>query len=139
MHVIEIQKGELVSEISRQAKELGILNGAIVSLIGAADSFVVSTMPAKDPTVDNIAEYDMTGEMTSTGEIVDGKPHVHVVMGVEGDRGVTGHLHSAQNQPLVRPCLCDARQLNLSPPCHSPARAPALIRYVPLLRVDQML
>ncbi|WP_344922601.1 hypothetical protein [Streptosporangium oxazolinicum] len=31
-----------------------------------------------------------------TGEIVDGKPHVHVVMGVEGDRGVTGHLHSAQ-------------------------------------------
>ncbi|MEV4524891.1 DUF296 domain-containing protein [Streptosporangium sp. NPDC049304] len=96
MHVIEIQEGELVTEISRQAKELGILNGAIVSLIGAADSFVVSTMPAKDPTADNVTEYDMTGEMTGTGEIVDGKPHVHVVMGVEGDRGVTGHLHSAQ-------------------------------------------
>ncbi|GAA4207226.1 hypothetical protein GCM10022252_70580 [Streptosporangium oxazolinicum] len=59
-------------------------------MIGAADSFAVSTMPAKDPTADNITEYAMTGE------IVDGKPHVHVVMGVEGDRGVTGHLHSAQ-------------------------------------------
>ncbi|MER6172087.1 DUF296 domain-containing protein [Streptosporangium sp. NPDC001681] len=96
MHMIEIQEGELVSEIARQAKDLGILNGAIVSLIGAVDSFTVSTMPVNDPTADNITRYDMTGEMTGTGEIVDGMPHVHVVMGVEGDRGITGHLHSAQ-------------------------------------------
>lgn len=34
--------------------------------------------------------------MTATGEIVDGKPHIHAVMAVEGDRGITGHLHRAQ-------------------------------------------
>jgi uncharacterized protein len=25
-----------------------------------------------------------------------GKPHIHAVMAVEGDRGITGHLHRAQ-------------------------------------------
>jgi predicted DNA-binding protein with PD1-like motif len=34
--------------------------------------------------------------MTATGEIVDGKPHIHAVMAVQGDRTIGGHLHSAQ-------------------------------------------
>ena len=34
--------------------------------------------------------------MTATGEIVGGKPHVHAVLAVEGDRAIAGHLHSAQ-------------------------------------------
>ena len=38
----------------------------------------------------------ITCDMTATGEIVDGRPHVHAVMAVEGDRAISGHLHRAQ-------------------------------------------
>jgi hypothetical protein len=33
--------------------------------------------------------------MTATGEIVDGKPHIHAVMAVQGDRTIGGHLYKA--------------------------------------------
>ncbi len=95
MHVIEVKAGELLTEIERRAEELGITNAAIVTLIGAADDFTVSTMPAADATNDDITAYDLPAEITATGEIVDGKPHVHAVMAVEGDRAVAGHLHRA--------------------------------------------
>jgi predicted DNA-binding protein with PD1-like motif len=94
--VIEVRDGELIEGIAGQAKEAGITDAAIVTLIGAADSFTVSTMPAGDATADVITDYDLPAEMTATGEIVDGVPHVHAVMAVEGDRGVAGHLHRAQ-------------------------------------------
>ena len=96
MHVIEVRDGELLDGITRQAKQLGITDAAIVTLIGAADSFTVSTMPAGDAATDVITDYALPAEMTATGEIVDGLPHVHAVMAVEGDRAVAGHLHRAQ-------------------------------------------
>ena len=74
---------------------LTVRNAAIVTLIGAADSFTVSTMPAADATADTITDYDLPAEMTATGEIVDGVVHVHAAMAVEGDRAVAGHLHRA--------------------------------------------
>ena len=95
MIVFEIKNGELLTGIEEQAATAGIKSGAIVSLIGAVDSFTVSTMPAADATKDVLTDYAMPAEMTGTGEIVDGKPHVHVVMAVEGDRAVSGHLHRA--------------------------------------------
>jgi predicted DNA-binding protein with PD1-like motif len=33
--------------------------------------------------------------MTGTGEIRNGFVHLHVVIGVEGDRAIAGHLHEA--------------------------------------------
>ncbi len=96
MFVIEVRDGELLSAIEQAARERGIANAAIVTLIGAVDSFTVSTMPAEDATKDIITDYGQPAEMTATGEIVDGKPHIHAVMAVEGDRGITGHLHRAQ-------------------------------------------
>lgn len=95
MHVITIENDELLESITRRAKELGISNAAIVSLIGAADSFTISTMPASDSTSDTITDYDLPAEMTATGEIIGGVAHVHAVMAVEGDRAVAGHLHRA--------------------------------------------
>lgn len=95
MYVIEIKNAELLETVGRRAKELGITNGAIVSLIGAADSFTMSTMPANDPASDDITDYDLPAEMHGTGEIVDGAVHVHATMAVEGDKGVAGHLHRA--------------------------------------------
>lgn len=95
MIVFEIKNGELLTGIEQQAAAAGIKAGAIVSLIGAVDGFTVSTMPADDATKDVLTDYALPAEMTGTGEIVDGKPHVHVVMAVEGDRAVAGHLHRA--------------------------------------------
>lgn len=95
MIVFEVKNGELLAEIEQQAAAAGIKAGAIVSLIGAVDAFTVSTMPAADATGDVLTDYALPAEMTGTGEIIDGKPHVHVVMAVEGDRAVSGHLHRA--------------------------------------------
>lgn len=96
MHVFEVRDGELVASIAHQAKEAGIASAAIVSLIGAVDSFTVSTMPKDDPSKDILTDYNMPAEMSGTGEIVDGVVHVHAVMAVEGDRAISGHLHRAQ-------------------------------------------
>jgi hypothetical protein len=48
LYVIEVRNDELMESLTRQVKERGITHGAIVSLIGAVDSFTVSTMPANE-------------------------------------------------------------------------------------------
>lgn len=96
MHVIEVRNSELLETITQRAKELGVTNAAIVSLIGGVDSFTVSTMPATDATADIITDYDQPAEMHGAGEIADGQVHIHATMAVEGDRGVSGHVHRAQ-------------------------------------------
>jgi hypothetical protein len=53
-------------------------------------------MPADDATKDVITDYDLTAETTAAGEIVDGRPRIHAVMAVEGDRAISGHVHRAQ-------------------------------------------
>lgn len=96
MHVIEVHDDELVAAVARRAGELGVTDGAIVSLIGAVDSFTVSTMPAGDPSRDVVTSYELPAELSGTGEIVDGTVHLHAVLAVAGDRAVSGHLHRAQ-------------------------------------------
>lgn len=94
--VFEIADGELMESISRQAKERGVTNAAIVSLIGGVDSFTISTMPADDATKDIVTSYSLPAEMHGSGEIRDGVVHVHATLAVEGDRAVAGHVHRAQ-------------------------------------------
>ena len=96
MLVIEIRDGELLDSIEQSARERGITNAAIVTLIGAVDSFRISTMPADDATKDIITDYDLPAEMSGTGDVVEGKVHIHATMAVEGDRAISGHLHRAQ-------------------------------------------
>ena len=101
MHVIEVREGDLIEEITRQAKELGIKDAAIVSLIGAADFFTVSAMPRDDATRDALRPTaTFPGEMTGGGEIVNGKPHVHAMFAIDGDeinggKVIGGHVHNA--------------------------------------------
>jgi hypothetical protein len=47
------------------------------ALIGAVDGFTVSPNPASDPAAHTYSHYPLPAEMTATGEIVDGKPHIH--------------------------------------------------------------
>jgi uncharacterized protein len=94
--VIEVRNAELMETVAREARRLDIANGAIVSLIGAVDSFTISTMPKHDATKDVITDYSLPAEMTGTGEITGGTVHIHAVMAVEGDQAVAGHLHRAE-------------------------------------------
>ncbi len=96
MFVVSVAKGqEVIETIERETREHGISNGAIVSLIGAIESCCVSVMPKGDPSADILTDYEQPFEMSGTGEIKDGKVHVHCVMGGE-DGTVSGHLHWAK-------------------------------------------
>jgi predicted DNA-binding protein with PD1-like motif len=95
MYVLEVRNAELIESLTKQAAAQGITYAAIVALIGAIDSFTVSTNPAGDATAHTYSSYPLPAEMTATGEIVDGKPHIHAVMAVQGDRTIGGHLHQA--------------------------------------------
>jgi hypothetical protein len=52
MITLEVQHGELVEGLTKQAADAGITHGAIVSMSGAVNSFALSTMPAYDATKD---------------------------------------------------------------------------------------
>ena len=97
MQLISVQPGEEVMDsLSKQLKEHGITNGAVVSLIGAIDACAISNMPAGNAREDIVTEYRQLFELSGTGEVKDGVLHLHVVLGREGDTALTGHLHWAQ-------------------------------------------
>jgi len=97
MQLISVQPGEEVTDsLSKQLKEHGITNGAVVSLIGAIDACAISNMPAGNAREDIVTEYRQPFELSGTGEVKDGVLHLHVVLGREGDTALTGHLHWAQ-------------------------------------------
>jgi uncharacterized protein len=96
MLVFEIYDGDLLDGIERAAREKGIKDAAIVTLIGSVGSFSLLAMSADDETTDIETDYQDPAEMNGSGEIVDGKAHIHAVMALEGDRIVGGHVHRAR-------------------------------------------
>ncbi|MEU2031326.1 PCC domain-containing protein [Nocardia amamiensis] len=96
MLIFEVNDGEMMESFAAQARSAGITNAAIVSLIGGVDAFAVSTMPAHDAGQDVISGYRIPAEMHGSGEIKDGKVHLHATFAVQGDRAVAGHVHSAE-------------------------------------------
>lgn len=112
MHLVSVASGEEVIEtLNRKLDELGITNGAIVSLIGAVEACAISTMPKDDPGKDHVTEYTQPLELSGTGEIKDGKVHIHVVCGAEGNHTISGHLHWA----TVKTFFVNAYVLPLAP------------------------
>ena len=93
--MFEVESGEMIKSFEGQANSAGIRDGAIVSLIGGVDEFTISTMPAGDATTDIASTYRIPGEMHGSGEIRDGKFHVHATFAIQGDRAFAGHVHSA--------------------------------------------
>jgi predicted DNA-binding protein with PD1-like motif len=57
--VFEVRNAELIKSLTEQAAERGITYAAIVALIGAVDSFTVSTNPAGDATAHTITSYPL--------------------------------------------------------------------------------
>jgi uncharacterized protein len=90
---IEITKGEeIIEKVSKIIKEKKITNASL-SLIGAVDACCISTMPKNDANKDILTEYHEPLELSGTGEITDGKPHIHVTLGREDTSAFFGHLH----------------------------------------------
>ena len=52
-------------------------------------------MPRADARRDTLREYREPFELTGTGEIKDGKPHIHCVLGTSDGGALAGHLHWA--------------------------------------------
>jgi predicted DNA-binding protein with PD1-like motif len=96
MFVVIVKSGEEVIEtISKAMEDRGVKDAAIASLVGAIDYCALSNMPANDAHSDIITEYKQPLEMSGTGEVRDGKPHVHCVVSGEGNSAIGGHLHRA--------------------------------------------
>jgi len=101
MKVFTVHEGEeLIASLRRQAAEHGVVNGAVVSLVGGVDEGDIS-MPAKDGT-DVKSEFSQQFELTGTGEIVDGKIHVHAALGRDEGGPLVGHLLRARVNPVAR-------------------------------------
>ena len=99
MIVISVRPGqEVIETVASELSRLGVESGAIVSLVGAIDSCCISNMPRDDAKSDILTEYKQPFEMAGTGEVKDGKPHIHCILGREGDTALAGHLHWAQVQ-----------------------------------------
>lgn len=87
---------EVIETLTKQAAELGLQNGAIVSLIGAIDSCCISNMPSNDAMSDILTNYARPFELSGSGEIIDGRVHLHVTLSGEGEDTLHGHLHWAK-------------------------------------------
>jgi predicted DNA-binding protein with PD1-like motif len=84
---------EVLEVLEQECARRRITSGAIVSVIGAVDACGLSTMPKDDPRRDLLTEYTEPLELAGTGEIRAGKPHIHCVLGREGNAALAGHLH----------------------------------------------
>jgi predicted DNA-binding protein with PD1-like motif len=95
--LISVQPGEEVLEsLRRQLADLGVIEGAVASLIGAIDACGISNMATNDHRNDLVTELKQPLELSGTGEIKDGKPHIHCVVSGEGNAALGGHLHWAR-------------------------------------------
>jgi predicted DNA-binding protein with PD1-like motif len=87
---------EVLDVVTKRLSDQGIRRGAIVSVIGAVDECRISNMPVDDASKDVITDYAQPFELSGTGEVDEGKPHIHCVLGTEGNQTYSGHLHAAK-------------------------------------------
>jgi hypothetical protein len=93
----KIQQGqEVMTVLKEEFQKRNLKDGAIVSVIGAVDECCISNMPKKDAKKDILNEYKQPFELSGTGEIRDGEPHIHCTLSKEGDEVLHGHLHWAK-------------------------------------------
>ena len=94
---IQVKPGEeVIEKVTKILKENNIQEGSIVSVIGAVDECQISTMPKNDAKQDILTNYNEPLEMSGTGEVHEGKPHIHAVLGRKGNIAIFGHLHFAK-------------------------------------------
>lgn len=94
---LEINPGEEVMEtLEKKFNELKINGNGSMTLIGATDECAIHTMLQKDPRQNTLQTIKHPAELHGTGEIREGKPHIHCTLGVKDGKSITGHLHWAK-------------------------------------------
>jgi uncharacterized protein len=92
--VIQVNKDqEVLRTVQEEVDKLG-LGSAVITLIGAVDEAEVSVMAKDNESVDYVRRYLQPMELSGTGEVTEGKPHLHVTLAGE-DITAAGHLHRA--------------------------------------------
>ncbi len=93
----KVEKGqEVMKTLEESFKKHNLKEGAIVSVIGAVDECCISNMPKEDAMKDILTEYKEPFELSGTGEIKEGKPHIHCTLSRKDDVALHGHLHWAK-------------------------------------------
>lgn len=82
---------EIIDKVTKTVIEKNITSGSL-TLIGAVDSCCISSMPTDDAKKDIIQEFHEPLEVSGTGEIQNGKAHIHIVLGREDKTALSGHL-----------------------------------------------
>jgi predicted DNA-binding protein with PD1-like motif len=92
--LVQVNRGEEVLETLQRAVTERDVTSAAITLIGAVKGCTVSVMPKGDESEDILTDYAEPFEITGTGEVAEGRVHLHVSAGGEGQT-VVGHLHRA--------------------------------------------
>ena len=93
-HVVHVNRGqEVLQTVQEEVDKLG-LGSAVITLIGAVSEAAVSVMAKDDESIDHLRRYAQPMELSGTGEVVNGKVHLHVTLAGE-DITAGGHLHRA--------------------------------------------
>lgn len=93
---IEVKQGERVIEkVQAAVRQWNIKNAAIVSVIGAVKTCTISNMHPENSAEDFVNTYKEQLELSGSGEVIDGKVHIHCVVSRSGAEALAGHLQDA--------------------------------------------
>lgn len=93
LHKIHVESGqEVIHTITEYCKEKNIKNAAIVSIIGALDKGRVMSSSKVDAKTDIFKDFNEPLELSGTGEITNGTPHIHCTLGRVDGTVLMGHL-----------------------------------------------
>jgi len=87
---------EVIAVLKEEFEKRGLKDGAIVSVIGAVDECCISNMPQHNAKEDILSEFHQPLELSGTGEIRDGEPHIHCTISGENNETHHGHLQWAK-------------------------------------------
>jgi uncharacterized protein len=93
-HVVRVFKDQEVLQVVQEAADQLQVGNAVITLIGAVSEAEISVMAKDDESVDYLRRYSQPMELSGTGEVTEGRVHLHVTLAGE-DITAAGHLHRA--------------------------------------------
>jgi predicted DNA-binding protein with PD1-like motif len=93
-HVVQVGKDQDVLQVLQADVDQLNVGSAVITAIGAVNEAEISVMAKDDERVDHLRRYSQPMELSGTGEVVEGKVHLHVTLAGE-DITAAGHLHRA--------------------------------------------
>jgi predicted DNA-binding protein with PD1-like motif len=91
---VQVNKDQEVLQVVQEHTDQLGLTSAVITLVGAVNEAEVSVMAKDDESVDYVRRYTQPMELSGTGEVIEGRAHLHVTLAGE-DIIAVGHLHRA--------------------------------------------